>query len=79
MALIDHGKLDVVDTPDALIASLGAFAVDVTSEETLKSSYFHQRDEAIAFLSEAGEGAAFRNTTLEDVFVARVGRSLEKK
>ena len=79
VALIDEGKLDVTDTPAALIEKLGSFAVDSIAKETLDSRYFHSRDEAIAYLSEAGEGAVFRNTTLEDVFVARVGKSLEKK
>ena len=63
----------------ALIEELGSFAVDSIAKETLDSHYFHSRDEAIAYLSVAGEGAVFRNTTLEDVFVARVGKSLEKK
>ena len=79
VALIDEGKLDVTDTPAALIEELGSFAVDSIAKETLDSRYFHSRDEAIAYLSVAGEGAVFRNTTLEDVFVARVGKSLEKK
>ena len=74
VALIDRGRLDTVDTPQNLIDALGAFAVDETSREDLVSRYFHDRAEAIAYLSSAGADAAMRSTTLEDVFVERVGR-----
>ena len=79
VALINEGRLDAIDSPEALIGALGRFAVDTTAEDMLKSRYFHDRDEAIAYLSEAGHDASMRATTLEDVFVDRVGRGLEKK
>ena len=79
VALINKGTLDAVDTPQALIDELGPFAVDLPSEDSLKSSYFHKREEAIAYLTEAGDDAMLRNTTLEDVFVQRVGTQLTKK
>ena len=39
-ALLNRGKLSKLDTPENLISELGAYAVDVTEEETLKSRYF---------------------------------------
>ena len=79
VALVNRGKLQKLDTPDNLIEELGAFAVDETGKEGLKSSYFKNRDEAIAYLSQAGQDATFRMTTLEDVFVDVAGQTLEKK
>ena len=76
VALINRGRLQKLDTPDALIEELGAFAVDETGEDGLKSHYFHTRDEAIAYLSNAGSNASFRSTTLEDVFVECAGRKI---
>lgn len=76
VALIDRGKLDVIDTPDKLIEDLGAFAVDETTDDKINSLYFHERDEAIRYLSETEKDAVFRNTTLEDVFVERIGKRL---
>ena len=76
VALINRGRLRKLDSPDALIRQLGAFAVDETTPDGLKSRYFHSRDEAIEALSRAGAGAAFRATTLEDVFVVCAGRKL---
>lgn len=79
VALMDEGKLRVVDTPESLIGKLGAFTVDELKEGQITSRYFYDRPEAIAYLSEAGESAMLRNTTLEDVFVETVGKQLTKK
>ena len=76
VALINRGKLQKLDSPDALINELGAYAVDETGEDGLKTKYFKGRDEAIAYLSSAGSEAAFRATTLEDVFVECAGRKI---
>ncbi len=79
VALIDQGKLDTIDTPRSLIEALGAFSVDQTSEESLVSRYFKTREDAIAYLQTLEGDATLRNTTLEDVFVERIGRRLERK
>ncbi|MBE6009105.1 MAG: ABC transporter ATP-binding protein [Lachnospiraceae bacterium] len=76
VALIDKGRLDIIDTPQNLIDTLGAFAVDEIENDLLKSHYFPDRDEAIRYLSGAGQDASLRATTLEDVFVERIGKRL---
>ena len=76
VALVNRGNLQKLDTPDALIKELGAFAVDETSESGLVSKYFKNRDEAICYLQSAGSNASFRATTLEDVFVECAGRKI---
>ena len=75
VALMDHGKLEEINTPSGLIDSLGRYAVDVFSGEETRSSYFNSR-EAIAYLSGLSGQASLRETTLEDVFVERAGRHL---
>ena len=77
VALINRGKLQKLDTPHALIEELGAFAVDETSEDSLKSRYFSTRQDAIAYLQTADHSAILRQTTLEDVFVECAGRKLD--
>lgn len=79
VALINKGKLDKIDTPKALIHELGNFAVDEIDEESLNSTYYKDRESAIAYLSTCGPEAVLRNTTLEDVFVSRMGRSLSRR
>ena len=76
VALINRGRLQKLDTPAGLIDELGPYAVDVTGEGGLVSRYFHDRAEAIAYLSQAGAQASFRATTLEDVFVECAGRKI---
>ncbi len=78
VALIDSGKLSYIDTPRGLIDDLGRYAVDKTVDGKLESRYFADRQEAIDYLS-SEEDADMRNTTLEDVFIQRIGKVLMKK
>lgn len=76
VALMDKGKLEEINTPKGLIDDLGAYAVDVTEEKSVKGYFFKERQEAIDFLATRTEDCVLRNTTLEDVFVERVGKKL---
>lgn len=76
VALMNKGRLQEVNTPEAFIQKLGAYAVDEMSADGVSSRYFSDREEAIACLSAIKGKAALRDTTLEDVFVERVGNHL---
>lgn len=76
VALMNKGKLEETATPRALIEQLGAYAVDETAAEQIISTYFASREDAIAYLSGLKGQAALRETTLEDVFIERVGGRL---
>lgn len=76
VALMDHGKLEEVNTPAGLIDSLGNYTVDEFAGDETHNHYFHSREEAIAYLSGLSGQASLRETTLEDVFVERAGRHL---
>ena len=78
VALLDSGKLDIVDTPLNLINDLGAFAVDELLDEVVHTTYYPDRPAAIAYLETLGEGATLRATTLEDVFLERIGKRLAR-
>ena len=80
VALINQGKLDTIDTPAALIEALGPYTVETSSEEELVCRYFQTREEAISHLETLEDSnATLRNTTLEDVFVERIGRRIDQK
>ncbi|CBL18971.1 ABC transporter ATP-binding protein [Ruminococcus sp. SR1/5] len=68
VALMDHGKLEEINTPSGLIDGLGKYTVDQETPEGAKSHYFHSREEAISFLSSLDGQCTLRETTLEDVF-----------
>ena len=78
VAFIDGGKLDVVDAPLTLIEQLGPFAIDLLEDNKLQSSYFPTREAAIERLRELPDDAVLRATTLEDVFVERVGHRITR-
>lgn len=79
IALINKGKLDTVDTPQALINELGGYAIDEIIDEEIKSRYFTEKNEAIEYLSHTDTKTSMRETTLEDVFIERIGRGLGRK
>ena len=79
VALMDHGKLEEVSTPAALIESLGAYAVDEMTADGTRNHYFHTRQDAIRYLENLTGQASLRETTLEDVFVERAGKHLISK
>lgn len=76
VALMDKGKLEEVNTPAGLIEELGSYAVDVLRDDGVNSRYFHDRAEAIQYLSGMDGKTTLRETTLEDVFVERAGKHL---
>ena len=77
VAMINRGRLQKLDSPQALIRELGEFTVDETGEGDLKSSHFATREEAIRYLENTGSGSVLRQTTLEDVFIDVAGRKLQ--
>jgi ABC-2 type transport system ATP-binding protein len=76
VALMNNGKLNEVDTPANLIEHLGAYAVDEMQTDGIHSHYFHQRSDAISYLSTLPGKCTLRDTTLEDVFVEQIGKRL---
>jgi ABC-2 type transport system ATP-binding protein len=75
--MINRGRLQKLDSPQALIRELGEFTVDETGEGDLKSTHFATREEAIRYLESTGSGSVLRQTTLEDVFIDVAGRKLQ--
>ena len=78
VALLNRGRLQKLDSPKTLIDELGMFAVDEMRDGKLETRYFHEREKAIAFLSESHEQASLRATTLEDVFIEVAGAKINK-
>lgn len=79
VALMDKGRIDEIDTPEAMIKDLGKYAVDITGSDNLNSSYFKTKEDAIEYISGINHDAGLRNTTLEDVFLTKIGKHLSSK
>jgi ABC-2 type transport system ATP-binding protein len=81
VAIINKGKLVEVNTPSGFIEKQGTYAVDEKNNGDVTSRYFHERGEAVNYLSlllPQSKAATLRETTLEDVFVERIGRKRRK-
>lgn len=76
VALMNGGKLEEIDAPAGLIGKLGAYAVDEMTADGVASHYFHDRQQAIKYLSALEGKTALRDTTLEDVFIEYAGKQL---
>lgn len=76
VALMNSGRLSEVDTPAHLIDKLGAYTVDEMKADGIHSRYFHERQQAIGYLSGLEGQCSLRDTTLEDVFVEQIGKRL---
>ena len=79
VGLMCGGRLEAVDTPENMIRELGAFAVDQTTEDGTVSRYFKEKEAAIGYLAGLSGETALRHTTLEDVFLERIGGRLESR
>ncbi len=82
VALMNSGKLDLVQPPAQMIAGLGRYAVDeFTDHSQQQTKYFAEREEALQYIRtlENDSSPVMRRTTLEDVFIERNGRRLERK
>ena len=75
VAMMNHGKLEEVNTPQGMIDSLGCYAVDQMTATGTVSQYFHERSDAIAYLSSLEGKCTLRDTTLEDAFIERADKT----
>ncbi|MCC8141572.1 MAG: ABC transporter ATP-binding protein [Lachnospiraceae bacterium] len=69
VAMIEHGRIEEVDTPVRFIERLGTFAVDEIGSEGIRTQYFYDKEEALAFAEGIDGQFRLRDTALEDVFV----------
>lgn len=75
VALINHGRLEVVAPPDVLIEELGAYTVEEYQDGAFQREHFASREDALVFLTKNPQ-ANLCPTTLEDVFISYVGEGI---
>lgn len=76
VAIIDHGRLVALGTPEELRDSIGKVTVQYESDERIATRHFPSRDEAKAFSESLDSYFDIRRTTLEDVFLELTGGRL---
>lgn len=76
VAMMNHGKIEEINTPTGFIQGMGTFAIDEITEEGMVTHYFQKKKEALEFANQTEHRFNLRDTTLEDVFVERAGKRL---
>lgn len=71
VAMMNHGKIEEINTPKSFIDGLGQFAIDETTESGTVTHFFHTKEEALELAARTDASFKLRDTTLEDVFVER--------
>ena len=79
VGLMYDGRLEETDSPRHMIEESGRYAVDLQTEEGLQSRYFHKKEDAIESPSSLNGETTLRSTTLEDVFLEKIGKHLESR
>ncbi|MDR2455994.1 MAG: ABC transporter ATP-binding protein, partial [Deltaproteobacteria bacterium] len=65
------------DTPQAVMARLGQWAVDIHDGEEPKTRFFEDRAEAGKLIRDLPGGGSVRRVNLEDAFLWKTGRRVE--
>ena len=76
VAFLDEGRIVAVDTPQNLMARLGAWALDEIVNGEMETIFFQSREEANRHLGKQHGGFTLRRVNLEDVFLAVTGKKV---
>lgn len=74
VAFLDEGRIVAVDTPQNLMARLGAWALDKVVDGDMETAYFKNREEANRHIEQQQGSFQLRRVNLEDVFIAMTGK-----
>ena len=72
VAFMNRGVIADIDTPRNYIDAVGRYAVDRVIDGEINSEFFDSKELAMNYLAQLGDGASFRETNLEDVFVNKM-------
>ena len=74
VAIVNHGKLLDIDTPQGFISRLGRYVVEWTEGTHKEFKLFNSREEAGQYLTQLDAPGGIRKSNLEDVFIEMTGR-----
>ncbi len=76
VAFLDEGRIVAVDTPQNLMARLGAWALDGIVNGDMVTTFFQSREDASRHLGKHQGGFTLRRVNLEDVFLSVTGKKV---
>ena len=76
VAFLDAGRLRALDTPRALMARVGEWALDRTIEGGIETDYFPDHDSARQAVARQTGSVSLRRVNLEDAFLRMTGKGV---
>ncbi|MBC7359550.1 MAG: ABC transporter ATP-binding protein [Desulfacinum sp.] len=76
VAFLESGRIVAVDSPAALMAGVGHWAIDWVSDAGMQSAYFPSREAAQAAGAALPNGFTLRRVNLEDAFLTLTGKKV---
>lgn len=77
VAFLDEGKIVALDTPENLMARLGAWAIDRVAGDDMETRYFDSKEDSKAFTDSHEGGFTLRRVNLEDAFLVLTGKKVQ--
>ena len=76
VGILSHGELVALDTPTALKAEVGKWAVELLNETKVRYELFNSKEDAYRFAEPFKGKALIRESNLEDVFIRLTGERI---
>ncbi|MBI5446071.1 MAG: ABC transporter ATP-binding protein [Deltaproteobacteria bacterium] len=76
VGVLHQGRLIAEGEPRRMLEELGEYAVELPGPQGTVTEFHRSREEALAVLRGAGEGATVRRANLEDLFLRLTGRKV---
>jgi ABC-2 type transport system ATP-binding protein len=77
VAIMREGRIIALDSPSALKAGVGKFALECIGRQDIPRRFYQERDEALNAGRELCADIVVRDVTLEDVFIKLTGEKIE--
>ena len=77
VAFLEAGRIVALDTPQAMMGRLGAWALDEIVNGEMETTYFKDREEANRHVALQKGSFALRRVNLEDVFLSVTGKKVQ--
>lgn len=76
VAFLDNGRIAAMETPAALMSSVGQWAVDWMAPDGMETVYFSDRETARQRTAKRNGGFTLRRVNLEDAFLSLTGKKV---
>jgi ABC-2 type transport system ATP-binding protein len=76
VAFLDKGRIAALETPAALMSSVGQWAIDWVTPDGMETAYFPDRETARQGTANRDGGFTLRRVNLEDAFLSLTGKKV---